>query len=753
MTEGSKRDQLLAWAAFLREDGYLFRQRPSLLFQQAANRPASDPPGRAADRWASSGRPVRPWLRQIPRPMRGSRIRLTITAHRASIVACAVTSDGRRVVSASAGGGIGVWAVDTGAELATARVPARVLGCALSPEDAWLAVACADGAVRLLELETLKEKEVLTGHEQGATAVAFAPNGYRLVSGGGDGRFRIREVVSGRESWFDAHHHIGVCAFSPDGGSILIGEWNADLRIHDTWTGELLEMIRHMPRRNIRDPWWIRVAAYSPDGGSIAVSSFGIPGGEIGAQGKLVLYDASTGTSERELAGHAGWLTGCAFSPDGRRLASSSEDQTAIVWDTATGDVLCVLEHPAAVGACAFTPDGGALLTASSDGELRLWDVEAGIAESSERPAARPVSVGIEVLVRAGFQGRDAKRAAAVNALALSHDGSLAASVSFERVARIWDARRGAFDGTFELGGPGLVCSLSPDGSRLATCEQSVRFGGLLRLWDVRRRAELASLAGYPTGVRGGGSANGIAFSPDGRRLAAPGEGHRVTILDAEDGVPLAELQGPTGHVLALAWSPDGRRIVSGSVDGQVLSWDEPFDGPPAVVSMHASAVHRCAFSPGGDLLVSAAVEGSVSLVDLATGSSRLFGSSRIGAAWCAFSRDGSALVVAGYDGSLRVRTAPSWSERLAVPAHAGPARACAFHPSGRTVLSAGDDGWLRCWDLQSGEETASWFVGGQVEFAASGDGGILAVGGGDGAVRFLSLENLGMPARQRAGP
>jgi WD40 repeat protein len=665
-------------------------------------------------------------------------------------VACAVTSVGRRLVSAWADGGIAVWAADTGAEVAAARVPARVAGCALSPDDAWLAVACADGTVRLLELEALREKEILTGHEKGATAVAFAPNGYRLVSGGGDGRFRIREVASGRESWFEAHHRIGACAFSPDGGSVLIGEWNGDLRIHDTWTGALWKRIEHVPDMNPRNARWIRVAAYSPDGDAIAVSAFGIPGGDSAPRPALVLHDASTGTAERALTGHAGWLTGCAFSPDGRRLATSAEDQTAMVWDASSGEVLGVFEHPASVHACAWTPDGAALVTASADGELRLWDVETGIAATRERPAVRPVDVGVEILVKAAFQGRDPRRAAAVNGIALSSDGSVAASVSFERAARIWDVASGVCGGTLELGGSGLTCSLSPDGTRLATCEDpgTHRAEGLLRLWDVGCHAQLNSLRGYPTGVRGGGSANAVAFSPDGSRLAAPAESYQVAILAAENGEQVALLPAHTDHVLALMWSPDGQRLVSASADGRVLSWKEPLDRPPSVVAEHVARVHRCAFSADGSILASASVDGSVVLTELATRRVLFSVISLSGVAWCGFTPDSSTLVIAGYDGSLRLRAGPRWDERLAVQAHAGSTRACALHPHGRHALSAGDDGWLKVWDLESGEEAAARFVGGEVELAMSADGRVVAVGGGDGSVRFLSLESVDPPSR-----
>jgi WD40 repeat protein len=93
----------------------------------------------------------------------------------------------------------------------------------------------------------------------------------------------------------------------------------------------------------------------------------------------LNVWDADTGAVLRTLTSHTGGVRGCAFSPDGRRIVSASNDGTLNVWDADSGAELHTLTgHTSCVHGCAFSPDGRRIVSASDDRTLKVWDAQSG---------------------------------------------------------------------------------------------------------------------------------------------------------------------------------------------------------------------------------------------------------------------------------------------------------------------------------------------------------------------------------------
>jgi WD40 repeat protein len=115
---------------------------------------------------------------------------------------------------------------------------------------------------------------------------------------------------------------------------------------------------------------WVNACAFSPDGRWLASAS---------EDKTLRLWEVASGECVRVLAGHEDGVTACAFSPDSRWLASASGDETLRLWEVASGECVRVLPgHEQWVNACAFSPDGRWLASASGDRTLRLWEVASG---------------------------------------------------------------------------------------------------------------------------------------------------------------------------------------------------------------------------------------------------------------------------------------------------------------------------------------------------------------------------------------
>jgi hypothetical protein len=123
----------------------------------------------------------------------------------------------------------------------------------------------------------------------------------------------------------------------------------------------------------------------------------------------------------RTLAGHTGFVSACAFSPDGTRALSASQDQTLRLWNVASGQTLRLLEgHIGGVRGCAFSPDGTHVLSASSDSTLRVWDIASGQTLH---------------LLEGHMDG--------LNGCAFSPDGTCVLSASWDRTLRVWDIASG----------------------------------------------------------------------------------------------------------------------------------------------------------------------------------------------------------------------------------------------------------------------------------------------------------------------
>jgi len=284
--------------------------------------------------------------------------RAVLTGHERDVTAAAFSPDGKLLATTSKDA-TRLWDVATGrtALTLTGRKSLVVHDCAFSPDGALLATTGSDKTARLWDVGTGRQTVSLTGHRGPVYGCAFSPDGTLVATTGTDRTVRLWGATSGRNIATLQGHRGTVygCAFSPD-GRLLVSAGAESTLLWDVAVGEI---IMSLPGHTN----FTGTCAFSPDGALLATA------GNEGTR----LTDAASGTTVATLPGSA---QSCAFSPDGLLLATASTDDTALLWDVATGSAIATLTgHSSTVMSCAFAPFGLLLATTSTDMTARLWDI------------------------------------------------------------------------------------------------------------------------------------------------------------------------------------------------------------------------------------------------------------------------------------------------------------------------------------------------------------------------------------------
>ncbi len=248
---------------------------------------------------------------------------------------------------------------------------------------------------------------------------------------------------------------------------------------------------------------------------------------------KAWLVSISPITLAISLTDHNGPVNSVAWSPDGSRLATGSDDRTAKIWDSQNGGApLHIFGHNGSVNSIAWSPDGSHLATGSDDYTAKIWNSETGdLLHTLDHDCW-------------------------VTSIAWSPDGSSLATASEDRTAKIWDSQNGGAP-LHTINHNSSVYSWSPDGSRLATASKK----WTSKIWNTQYDTFLQELTGHKKIILS------MAWSPDGSRIATGSKDRTLRIWNSQTGALMNIVTDCNYSVSSVAWSPDGSRLATGSFD------------------------------------------------------------------------------------------------------------------------------------------------------------------------------------------
>jgi WD40 repeat protein len=521
-------------------------------------------------------------------------------------------------------------------------------GLAFAPDGKTLAVGETifdngkiTTSVKLWETATGKEVRRISVAQPTVTALAYSPDGKMLAYANAN-TVHLCEADTGKEIRPIPGQNTGATSlvFAPDGKTLAVKGMNVVVRLYDPKTGDLrhqlgeTEAATALAMASMGMGGMGREVAFSPDGKQIAVA-----GGST-----IRLWETASGKEVSLEGGHRGSVTSVVIAPGGAGVVSKGADNTIRLWEAATGKERSRFGVPEGTTSVALAPDGRLAALGNADGSVRLHETATG----KELHKLQGHANGVAVVAFAPDGKTLASRGLADNTIRVYEAAS---GKELRRIALPGPEAQGpggavvvrvAAIGAFGMGSPGLV--FSPDGRTLASpvIGNNLQFPGggggtptTLNLWDVASGKEVRSITLTPQH----GYSN-LAFSPDGRTLAAENPDQTVSLWEVAGGKERAHLgtapapalmnarqamfvnvfgmMGGAAEAPTLAFAPDGRTLAAKGADGSVRVWDLPAGKEMAPLKGHDGSVTALAFAADSKTLASGASDTTILLWDLA---------------------------------------------------------------------------------------------------------------------------------------
>jgi WD40 repeat protein/serine/threonine protein kinase len=299
------------------------------------------------------------------------------------------------------------------------------------------------------------------------------------------------------------------------------------------------------------------------------------------AQGNIYTYTA-----------HQARVGAVAWSPDGKRIASASDDQSVLICDALKGKTLLSYRgHSNAVLALAWSPNGRYIASGSADKTVQIWDT----------------TTGKTISTFTGHKGQ-------VNAVSWSHQNSFIASGSDDSTVQVWNAMTQEVFLMYTGHKAGVLATAwSPDDAVIASgsWDNTVQAFSTIDTISFLLGETIFKYEGH------GAEVYSVCWSPDGTKLASASGDKLVTVQNGQNGNTIFHYAGHSDIVYAVAWSPNGKYVVSGGADNTAQVWSANTKQGNVRQSLftyygHSNIVYTVNWSPDGSKLASGSADNTM---------------------------------------------------------------------------------------------------------------------------------------------
>ncbi|MBS0206357.1 MAG: protein kinase [Planctomycetes bacterium] len=511
---------------------------------------------------------------------------------------------------------------------------------------------------------------------------------------------RLSYLCYQRERDFDGKAPLDALAVARDGSRLATGGWDATARIFDRETNAELQALQHGGE-------YVHAIAFSPDGRYLAT-------GSNDPAGFVQLWDCETGKRIRVFSGHEDAVVSIAFSNQGTQLLTGSYDKTARLWNVQTGEeIMAYKGHTWWVWSAAFSPDDTQIVTAGQDAIAIVWNTKTG----KRSPAFR------------GHRGP-------IYSATFTPDGAQVVTGGYDRRILIWkpseiepdnfknltrESGAVAAESRYSVleGHSDVIRSVGFSASSGSNLLVSAGQDNTVRVWDLKHQTLLKTFRGH------GGSVQAAVILADGKAVLSASHDKMVREWSIDNYEELRTLQGRVlaGHhdaILGAAYSRDQTQVITASRDRTARTWDSRTGKPGMTFEEgHAYLASTALFYPDGQHLLTAAVDNTVRLWDVATGGETLRLDNTGRSAAVALSPNARWIATGSDQKSAQHQLANAlepkiWDAKLwdaksgelikSFSGHSAEVTALAFSPDNQVLATGDARGHARLWNIDSGQ-------------------------------------------------